>query len=58
MSSATLELIQQLIPLRSVTPEDSGCQDLIARRLKPLGFAPESLRRGEVTNLWRLLLPA
>jgi succinyl-diaminopimelate desuccinylase len=52
MSSATLELAQQLIRLRSITPEDAGCQDLIARRLKPLGFALESVRCGEVTNLW------
>ena len=52
MSSATLELAQQLIRRRSITPEDAGCQDLIARRLKPHGFAAESVRCGEVTNLW------
>ncbi len=52
MSSATLELAQQLIRLRSITPEDAGCQDLIAQHLKPLGFALESMRSGEVTNLW------
>lgn len=52
MSSATLELAQQLIRLRSITPEDAGCQDLVAQRLKPLGFALESVRCGEVTNLW------
>ena len=52
MNSATLELAQQLISRRSVTPEDAGCQDLIAARLKPLGFALESVRCGEVSNLW------
>jgi succinyl-diaminopimelate desuccinylase len=52
MSSATFELVQQLIRLRSITPEDAGCQDIIARRLKPLDFALESMRCGEVTNLW------
>ncbi len=52
MSSATLELARQLIRLRSITPEDAGCQDLIAERLTPLGFALESVRCGEVTNLW------
>ncbi len=52
MSSATQELAQQLIRRRSITPEDAGCQDLIARRLKPRGFAAESVRCGEVTNLW------
>ena len=38
MNSATLDLVQQLMRLRSITPEDAGCQDLIAQRLKPLGF--------------------
>jgi len=52
MSSTPLELAQQLIRLRSVTPEDAGCQDLIARRLKPLGFAIENMVCGEVSNLW------
>jgi len=52
MSSATLELAQQLIRLRSITPEDAGCQELVAQRLKPLGFTLESVRCGEVANLW------
>jgi succinyl-diaminopimelate desuccinylase len=52
MTAATLELAQQLIRMRSVTPEDAGCQELIAKRLAPLGFAVESLRCGEVSNLW------
>jgi succinyl-diaminopimelate desuccinylase len=52
MSSATLELVRQLIRQRSVTPEDAGCQEIIARRLKPLGFTLESMRCGGVTNLW------
>ena len=52
MSSATLELAQQLICRRSVTPDDAGCQDIVAQRLKPLGFALENLRCGEVSNLW------
>jgi succinyl-diaminopimelate desuccinylase len=52
MSSATLELAQQLIRMRSVTPDDAGCQEIVARHLKPLDFALESMRCGEVTNLW------
>jgi succinyl-diaminopimelate desuccinylase len=52
MNSATLELAQQLIRLRSITPQDAGCQDLIGRRLKPIGFALESVRCGEISNLW------
>ncbi len=42
MSSGTLELAQQLIRLRSLTPDDAGCQDLIAQRLAAVGFALES----------------
>ncbi len=54
--SRTLHLAEQLISRRSLTPDDAGCQDLIARRLAPLGFACETIRSGpagvEVTNLW------
>lgn len=50
--SATLELAQELISRRSVTPDDAGCQQLIAARLHPLGFHIEPLRFGPVDNLW------
>ena len=33
--NATLELTRQLIRRRSVTPEDDGCQALVAERLAP-----------------------
>jgi succinyl-diaminopimelate desuccinylase len=48
----TLELTKQLIARRSVTPDDSGCQALIAGRLAAVGFACEDMRCGEVSNLW------
>jgi len=50
--SATLELAQSLIGRASVTPDDAGCQPLIAQRLQAIGFSIESLRYGEVDNLW------
>jgi len=50
--SATLELTQQLIGCRSVTPEDGGCQPLVAARLVPLGFRAETIARNGTTNLW------
>jgi succinyl-diaminopimelate desuccinylase len=50
--SATLELAQSLIAIDSVTPDDKGCQRLIAARLEALGFTIEHLRFGEVDNLW------
>jgi succinyl-diaminopimelate desuccinylase len=50
--SQTLELTQDLLGRRSLTPADGGCQELIAGRLAAAGFAVESLRYGEVDNLW------
>ena len=50
--TGALELAQELIGRRSVTPEDAGCQDLIATRLSAAGFRCEPMRCGGVTNLW------
>ncbi len=50
--SPTLALAMELIRRRSVTPEDAGCQALLAQRLKPLGFTIDWMRFGEVENLW------
>jgi len=54
--SATLHLTEQLISRASVTPEDAGCQALIAAHLLPLGFLCETIVSGpddfRVTNLW------
>ena len=47
-----LELAKSLIARRSVTPDDDGCQALLARRLEALGFACEHINCGEVSNLW------
>jgi succinyl-diaminopimelate desuccinylase len=48
----TLDLARALIARRSVTPEDDGCQALLADRLRPLGFTLETVESGGVTNLW------
>ena len=50
--SDTIELAKALIERASVTPDDAGCQRLIADRLQAIGFSIESLRFGEVDNLW------
>lgn len=50
--STVLELARELIARPSVTPDDAGCQDLIAERLKRAGFTIEWLDAGEVRNLW------
>jgi succinyl-diaminopimelate desuccinylase len=47
-----VQLAQELISRKSVTPEDGGCQELIATRLARAGFKCEPMRFGEVSNLW------
>ena len=47
-----LELAQELIRRRSVTPEDAGCQEFLAARLAAAGFQCEPVRCGRGTNLW------
>ena len=50
--SPTIELAHELIRRPSVTPEDGGCQELIAARLARLGFVIEHMPFGDVKNLW------
>jgi succinyl-diaminopimelate desuccinylase len=48
----TLELACELIRRPSVTPDDHGCQSLLAARLEKIGFEIEHLHSGGVDNLW------
>lgn len=50
--SAVLDLARALIARPSVTPQDHGCQALLAERLEAAGFRCETMQFGEVTNLW------
>ena len=50
--SQTLELTQNLMARRSVTPADEGCQDVMTERLAAVGFRIEPLRYGNVENFW------
>ena len=47
-----LQLACDLIARRSITPDDAGCQVLIAQRLAAAGFTMETLHFGNVDNLW------
>ncbi len=49
---ATRDLVERLIARRSDTPDDAGCQQLIAQRLAGCGFHCETIASGPVTNLW------
>ncbi|MBX2824824.1 MAG: succinyl-diaminopimelate desuccinylase [Gammaproteobacteria bacterium] len=50
--SATTRLAQELISRPSVTPDDAGCQPLLASRLEAVGFTTEPMPFGDVSNLW------
>ena len=50
--SETLALLENLIRRESVTPNDAGCQDLLAARLSKLGFAIERLDFADTQNIW------
>ena len=52
MQAPEIDLLCELIARRSITPDDAGCQAILAGRLQALGFDCETLRFGDVTNLW------
>ncbi len=56
--SDTLRLLEALIARPSVTPDDAGCQALMAERLSAVGFECHTLTFGPadapVTNLWAI----
>ncbi|MBK9596089.1 MAG: succinyl-diaminopimelate desuccinylase [Rhodocyclales bacterium] len=52
MPGDTLTLASELIACRSVTPDDGGCLEILARRLASLGFKLERMDRQGVSNLW------
>lgn len=52
MQSDVISLAQALIARESVTPEDAGCQQMMADILSPLGFNIESMVFNDTTNMW------
>lgn len=50
--SASVDLARDLIRIESFTPNDNGCQALVAKRLEKIGFACETMQFQDVTNLW------
>ena len=51
-ASPTLALACELVRRASVTPDDAGCQTVLAERLARLGFGIETMRFADVDNLW------
>lgn len=52
MKNDIITLAQQLIQRKSISPDDQGCQQLIAERLQAVGFELEWLPFGDTLNLW------
>ncbi|MCD6680703.1 MAG: succinyl-diaminopimelate desuccinylase [Burkholderiaceae bacterium] len=52
--TAALQLARALIRRPSITPDDHGCQALVAERLAPRGFGCEHFDANGVANLWAL----
>jgi len=52
LENPVFELAKELISRVSVTPEDAGCQELIAARLNQLGFQTRQINAEGVHNLW------
>jgi succinyl-diaminopimelate desuccinylase len=50
--TAEIDLLVDLVRRRSITPDDAGCQQMLAARLENAGFSCESLPFAEVSNLW------
>lgn len=52
MKNEIINLAQNLIRRLSISPDDQGCQQMLAERLANLGFEIEWMNFGETTNLW------
>ena len=52
MKQKTIELAQALIRRPSISPNDEGCQQMIAERLEKLGFQIEWMPFNDTLNLW------
>ena len=48
----SISLLNELIRRPSITPDDAGCQEILAERLTRLGFECEAMPFGDVKNLW------
>jgi len=52
LDAELLSLTRHLVAAKSVSPDDAGCQKIIADYLAELGFSNELMPFGDVSNLW------
>ena len=50
--SSTIDLCSELISHPSISPDDHGCQEILAARLAKMGFHIEAMPFADVKNLW------
>jgi succinyl-diaminopimelate desuccinylase len=55
LKNETLALAVELLKRHSLTPDDAGCQDIVAARLETLGFHIEHMNHNGIDNLWARL---
>lgn len=48
----TLALAKQLLAQASITPDDADCQNILAARLREMGFRIEEVNVGQTKNIW------
>ena len=51
MEKKLIHILDELISCQSITPDDQGCQDFIAKYLEELGFEITKKKYGDVNNL-------
>ena len=51
MNKELNELLKNLVACVSITPDDAGCQNLISKFLKDIGFDVKHIQNDEVTNM-------
>ena len=52
LDDLTLNLTQELISKKSISPNDEGCQQLLSSYLSDMGFTIEHMPFGDVSNFW------
>lgn len=52
MICSITKLVQKLIRIPSISPQDLGCQDIIIRRLRKIGFKVEIINVNNTKNFW------
>ncbi|AGF48945.1 succinyl-diaminopimelate desuccinylase [Candidatus Kinetoplastidibacterium galati] len=49
---SVIDIVNNLVSLKSITPDDAGCQKVISDILTDIGFKCKTIAKNGVTNLW------